>query len=107
MSIGTNVKQIRELKNLTQEYVAQELGVSQSSFARMESGSVVPKVDKLQRIAEILEVDISTLLQTINVFHLISNAAANQSGYINNQNVTVDVELIRNLIREELGKMTK
>jgi len=104
MSVGTNIKQIRELQNLTQEYVAQELGMSQASFARIESGSVIPKVDRLQRIAEILNVDVSTLLSTTNVFNIIFNATANQSGYINNQSNMVDVEMIRRIIREEMGK---
>ena len=106
MSIGTNIKQFRELKNYTQEFVAQKLGISQGAFARIESGSIVPKVDRLQRIAEILEVDMSMLLSTTNVFNLVFNATANQSGYINNQSNTVDLELIRKIIQEELGKMS-
>ncbi|GHT40354.1 hypothetical protein AGMMS49965_08490 [Bacteroidia bacterium] len=103
MDIGTNIKQIRELKNLSQEHIAHELGVSQASYARIESGIVVPKIDRLQRIAEILEVDLSTLLSTTNNFQFIFNAAANQSGYINSQtNNTIDIEVVRAIIREEL-----
>ena len=106
MNVGINIKQIRELKDLSQEYMAHKLGVSQSSYARIESGSIVPKVDKLQRIADVLEVDLSTLLSTTNVFNLNFNATANQSGYINNQsNNTLDIELIRKIIREELGRV--
>jgi transcriptional regulator with XRE-family HTH domain len=102
MNIGTNIKQIRELKNLSQEYVAQEIGVSQASYARIESGSIIPKVDRLQRIADILEVDMTTLLNTTNVFHFIYNGTSNQSGYINNQsNSIVDIDLLRKIIREE------
>lgn len=104
MNIGANIKQIRELKNLSQEYVAQELGVSQSTFARIEKGTIIPKVDILQRISEILEVDMSMLLSTTNVFTIVFNATANQSGYINNQSITTDIELIRKIIREELAK---
>ena len=33
MSVGNNIKQIRELKNYTQEYVAGELEVSQATYA--------------------------------------------------------------------------
>lgn len=104
MSVGTNIKHIRELQNLTQEFVAQELGISQAAFARIETGSVIPRVDKLQRIAEILKVDVSTLLSSTNIFNIVFNATATQSGYINHQHNLADVELIRKLIREELGK---
>ncbi|GHT40357.1 hypothetical protein AGMMS49965_08500 [Bacteroidia bacterium] len=101
MNIGTNIKQIRELKNLSQEHIAHKLGVSQASYARIESGTIIPKIDRLQRIAEILEVDLSTLLSTTNNF--VYHAAVNQSGYINNHtNNTIDIEVIRAIIREEL-----
>jgi transcriptional regulator with XRE-family HTH domain len=106
MSIGTNIKQIRELKNFSQEHIARELGISQASYARIEIGTVIPKIDRLQKIADILEVDLSTLLNTTNNFHFIFNATANQSGYINNQNNnTIDIELIRKIIQEELKKL--
>jgi len=106
MNISDNIKKVRELRNFSQEYVAQELGISQSSYARIESGEVIPKIDRLQRIAEILEVDMSMLLNTTNIFNIVFNATANQSGYINNQsNNVVDIELIRKIIREELEKM--
>ncbi|MDR0364522.1 MAG: helix-turn-helix domain-containing protein [Bacteroidales bacterium] len=106
MNIGSNIKQIRELRNYSQEYVAQELGISQSTYARIESGTIIPKIDRLQRIAEILEIDISFLLNTTNVFNIVFNAAANQSGYINNQsNNIIDIEEIRKIVQEELKKI--
>ena len=106
MNIGTNIKQIRELKNFSQEYVAHELGVSQASYARIESGTIIPKIDRLERIADILEVDLSTLLSTTNIFHIIFNATAHQSGYVNNQsNNIIDIEMIRKIIQEELKKL--
>jgi transcriptional regulator with XRE-family HTH domain len=64
MNVGNNIKQIRELRNYTQEYMAQKLSMSQSAYARIESGTIIPEVDKLQRIAEILDIDISVLLNT-------------------------------------------
>jgi len=107
MNIGDNIKKIRELKNYSQEYVAQELGISQSTYARIESGTIVPKIDRLQRIAEILDIDVSFLLSTSNVFNIVFNATAHQnSGYVNNQNNNVlDIELLRQIIREELEKV--
>jgi len=103
MNIGNNIKNIRELKNFSQEYVAQEIGLSQSSYARIESGATIPKIDRLQRIAEVLDVDLSTLLNTTNIFHFNKNA--NQCGFINNQtNNNIDIEMLRKIIQEELKK---
>ena len=47
MSIGKNIKQIRECKNLSQAYMASKLNISQASYARIENGTIVPKDDRL------------------------------------------------------------
>jgi transcriptional regulator with XRE-family HTH domain len=105
MNIGNNIKQIRELKNLTQEYVAEEVAVSQSTYSRIENGTAPIKIDILQRIAEVLEVDLSTLLSTTNIFNF-SDAATQNGFYVNTQtNNTVDIEMLRKIIREEMKKM--
>jgi len=103
MNIGNNIKQIRELKNYTQEYVADEIEVSQSTYSRIENGTAPIKIDTLQRIAEVLDVDLNTLLSTTNNFHF--NKAAFQCGFIHNQtNNNIDREEIRKIIQEELKK---
>ena len=68
MELGKNIKQFRELKNITQEHMATCLEISQPSYAKIESGQITPKVERLQQIDKILEVDLSTLLNTSNNF---------------------------------------
>jgi len=53
-----------------------------------------------------LEVDLSVLLNTTNIFNIVFHAQATQSGYINTQNNTnvIDMETLRNIIREEISK---
>ncbi|GHU62655.1 hypothetical protein FACS1894123_03990 [Bacteroidia bacterium] len=48
--IARNIKQIRELKSYTQEYVANELGISQPAYAKIEQGTTILKIDRLQHI---------------------------------------------------------
>ena len=103
-NIGNNIKTFRELKNYSQEYMAEALGVTQATLSRIENGHTQVKMDRLQHIADFLEVDTSTLLASTN-FHFAFNNIANQSGYILNQtNNGVDIEVIRKIIQEELGK---
>ena len=104
--IARNIKQIRELKSFTQEYMAGELSMSQPSYAKIEQGLTILKIDRLQQIADILEVDLSTLLNTTNIFKIIFQSQATQSGYINTQNNTntMDMEMVRKIIREEIAK---
>ena len=86
--------------------MASEIEVSQSTYARIENGTTIPKIDRLQRIAEVLEIDLSTLLSSTNIFHFTFSKTANQSGYINNQNInTLDIETLKGIIREELKKL--
>ena len=107
--IARNIKQIRELKNFTQEYMAEQLGISQPSYAKIEQGGTVLKIDRLQQIADILEVELTTLLSTTNIFNIVFNATAtNQNGYVNNQNISsIDIEIIRKIIKEELENSEK
>jgi len=57
-----NIKKIRELKNLTREYVAAELAMSTSGYGKIERGEVDITVTKLIRLAAILEVSVSFIL---------------------------------------------
>lgn len=54
--IGNNIKNIRELKNLTQEFVAEKLDISQSAYSRLEKGEIKISKEKLVQIAKVLEV---------------------------------------------------
>ena len=54
--IGIKIRKIRELKNYTQEYMAQQLGLAQNSYSRYENPDTDVKPDMLKQIAEILEV---------------------------------------------------
>ncbi len=61
--IGTKIKKIRELKGYTQEYLAQELGISQNSYSNIESGTVKLSLNRLEQISHILDVDVIDLLK--------------------------------------------
>jgi transcriptional regulator with XRE-family HTH domain len=87
MNVAKNIKQFRELKNLSQDHMAHALEISQSTYAKIESGQVIPKVDRLQQIASILEIDLATLLNTSNNFTFTFEKEAYYSGYINNQHL--------------------
>lgn len=56
------IKSIRVLKDVKQKDMAQKLGVSPQYLSRLESGRIDLKLSTLKRIAEILEVSISELV---------------------------------------------
>ncbi|TPG40901.1 helix-turn-helix transcriptional regulator [Flavobacterium pectinovorum] len=61
-SIKNKIKSIRELKNYTQEYMAEQLGVTQAGYSKIEKGKTILSYIKLVEIARILEVSVEDIL---------------------------------------------
>lgn len=61
-SIGLKIKKIRELKNYTQEYMAEQLEVSQSTYARFEKEDADLNISKLKKIAVLLNISLEELI---------------------------------------------
>jgi transcriptional regulator with XRE-family HTH domain len=51
------IKQIRELKNLTQEHVATQLGLSTRAYSKIETGETQLTINRLNEISSILGVE--------------------------------------------------
>ncbi len=60
--IGENIRILREIKGYKQEYMALMLEMSQSGYAKIESGRSAISINRLGEIANILEVDVKDLL---------------------------------------------
>ena len=60
--IAKNIKLAREYKNLTQEYMAKSIGVSQATYCRIETGRTDIRVSMLRAIAAGLKVPFSKLV---------------------------------------------
>lgn len=61
MSIGKNIQRIRKEKGISQKELGQKLGVSQQMIAQYENSNSKPKIETIQKIADVLEVQISVL----------------------------------------------
>ena len=59
---GEKIRIARTIKGYSQEYMAFMLNISQSTYSKMESGSIELTVQRLFEIAELLEVKIIELL---------------------------------------------
>jgi transcriptional regulator with XRE-family HTH domain len=49
-----NIRSIRDRKRLTQEYMAEQLGISLKTYNEWETGKTPIRTDKLEKIAKIL-----------------------------------------------------
>ena len=105
--IGTKIKNIRELKNLTQEYVAEKLDISQAAYSKLENGETKVSDEKLVQIAEVLEVkpeDIKAF-DSQKYFNSFNNVSGNKnSSFI----IEIeDTELIKKLYEDKIALMEK
>ena len=58
MAMYDDYRMFRDAKNLTDYKVAKETGISRSTFTDWKNGRSAPKLDKLRKIAELLEVPV-------------------------------------------------
>ena len=64
MSLGENIKNRREELKLSQEYVADQLGVSRQAVSKWETGMSEPTASNLIRLAEVFEMNLSELVDS-------------------------------------------
>ncbi len=53
---GEKIRMIRELRDFSQEYVADQLGIKQNSYSKIENNQSKLTVDMLQKLAKVLDV---------------------------------------------------
>lgn len=62
MNLGSNLKKIRKDNNLSQEELADKLGVSRQAVSKWESGLAIPEMEKLISICKLFDYNIDDLL---------------------------------------------
>jgi transcriptional regulator with XRE-family HTH domain len=81
MELSEQLKTIRKLRNFTQETVAEKLGISTYSYAKIERGETDVKYSRLQQIAKIMGIELEELfsMDDKKVLNLINdnNTACN------------------------------
>jgi len=77
------IKQLRELKNFTQEYVAQKLGLSTRAYSKIETGETQLTINRLNEISQVLGMEPMEVLgfDDKKIFN-INNSTGN-NGYNN------------------------
>ena len=61
-SIGTRIKELRKVKNISQEELANELSVSRQTISKWESDTVSPDINNIEMISNFFEVSTDYLI---------------------------------------------
>ena len=63
MSIGSNIRSLREERGFTQEQVADRIGITFQAVSSWERDEYKPDTDKLIKLAELFDVSVSALVE--------------------------------------------
>ena len=80
-NIGINIRKLREQRGYSQEVVATELGINQSTYGKIERDASNITVERLQKIAEILDVDMASILD-VGTKNTFTNQTNQGNGYV-------------------------
>ncbi|MBP6091054.1 MAG: helix-turn-helix transcriptional regulator [Crocinitomicaceae bacterium] len=100
LKIGHKIKKLRELKNLTQEHMANSIGITQGAYSRMELGETEITYSKLEKISEELGMkpeDVIAFNESV-VFNVMNNQTGN--GLVINNSQLSDTE--KNLFEQQI-----
>ncbi|MDR0436829.1 MAG: helix-turn-helix transcriptional regulator [Bacteroidales bacterium] len=110
--LSNNIRRIRVLRGLTQENVANDLGISLVAYGKIEQGKTDISYSRLSQIADCLQIDIAIFFQEIDVPNTVCDS---QNYQIKNQDirrlekelteVKTDIKLIKTYLFEPSKKM--
>jgi len=85
LTIGRKIKKLRELRNYTQDYMADQLGISQPAYSKMETDETEINHVRLTQIAKVLDISVQDILAFDErvFFNQMNNH--NAAGYTINQ----------------------
>ena len=91
MKISEKIRALREEKQWSQEEMAAKLDMSRNGYAKIELGKTKPNIDKLLKIAQLLDVEISDLFQSDEKNVLV---------FMNSENLHENIQQIGNYYRD-------
>jgi transcriptional regulator with XRE-family HTH domain len=98
MLLNEKIKLVRQAKGLTQEETAEKLNMALSTYGDIERGGTDPSVSKLQKIADLFEMQLSELVDLSDRGNLNINCQRNNKNvkhvYIGSTSVELEKKLL-------------
>ena len=86
LRIGKKIKQLRELKNFSQEYMATQLKMSVPGYGRIERNEVDVSMERANQIANVLGISLTELI-SFDEKYVFNNFAQTQNDFIFNSQI--------------------
>ena len=59
-----NLVMLRNMYGMSQEEIAEKIGISRQAYAKWENGATVPDIEKCKRLADFYNITVDSLLKT-------------------------------------------
>lgn len=92
MSVSEKIKNLRVRNNFTQEYVANELNISQSTYSSLENGTSKLNIEKAEMLGSLYNIDPSIFFSKSTIHLNIGKGSISNSGTINIQNLSTNLK---------------
>lgn len=104
MNIGENIRRFRREKDLKAEQIFDQIGVSQSTYSKIENNRCKIDIDVLSKIALVLDVDVVQLLSIkkkpspYNDFNTLIKTLEDKIVVLKEQNVLLkeEIQILKN-----------
>jgi transcriptional regulator with XRE-family HTH domain len=110
MTYGTKLHQFREKSRLSQQEVAEKLGIGQSTYSQWESDQSTFKVEYLTKLAEIYDVDATELIPQGTTVKIVNSGNQKIDNSVIGFEITMDArELYKDLLnsKDEIIRLLK
>ncbi|HAA47802.1 MAG TPA: XRE family transcriptional regulator [Synergistaceae bacterium] len=112
MSLGLRIKTLRKAKSLTQQQLADLVGVSRIYIQALESNRRLPSMKLLQRLAESLDVRVADIVRNGNndkterlqLEELLENAEGVEIWYRSKKLSNREIQLVQKLVDAALSE---
>lgn len=74
MSLGEKMKELRTLNKISQEYIAEQLGISRQSVSKWETGLSFPSTENLIALAKIFQVSVEELTHPDTAVKIVADS---------------------------------
>ncbi len=78
--LGNRIKALRTINNMTQEQIAEQIGISRQKYARIESGNNNITLDVLSKLASVFDVTVSDITRVLDENPVVEYRAADEDG---------------------------
>jgi len=105
MTLGQKVCKLRELRGYSQYYMGLRLGICQTAYSKLERGTAAISPERLRHLAEILEVEVSQLLDFD--YQMVLQATAPERAALTDKERQHYERIIQNLQEQIRSLMSK